>query len=75
MRDVVAAQRERIFVSGPIAPYQFRLESFLFEEALLISDVNRGFARETNITDADFVRIPSGGRGVFITACRHQNTQ
>jgi hypothetical protein len=55
MSDVEAAKRQCVFISGPIALHQFWLESFLLEEAFLVSGINWGFARNTNVTDADFV--------------------
>src|SRR5262245_52700444 len=53
MSDVVAAEREVIFIIGPGAFHQLRFESLLFEETLFIGDVDRSFAREANIADAN----------------------
>src|SRR5207253_9719928 len=55
MRDVVAAKRQRIFISSPIAFHQFRLQPFLLEKALLVSGVNRSFARQPDVADTDFI--------------------
>ena len=55
MSDVVAAKGQCVFVSCPIAFHQFRLESLLPEEAFLVSDINRSFAGQTDVTDANFV--------------------
>src|SRR4029077_20802682 len=55
MSDIVAAQRERIFVICPIALHQLRLEAFLLEEALLVCSVDRRFASEPNVADTNFI--------------------
>src|SRR5207244_5122604 len=55
MGDVVAAKRQCVFISGPIAFHQFRLESLLLEKAFLVSRVNRSFAGQPDIADTDFI--------------------
>src|SRR5262249_20755006 len=53
MSDVVAAEREIIFVIGPGAFHQFRLESLFLKKILLVCDVDRRFAGEANVADAN----------------------
>ena len=55
MSDVVAAERQCVFISRPVALHQFGLESLLLEETLLVSGIDRSFASQTNVTDADLV--------------------
>src|SRR5204863_2046747 len=55
MGDVVAAKRQCIFISGPIALHQFRLESLLLEKAPLVSGVNRSFAGQPDVADTDLI--------------------
>ena len=55
MGDVIAAQRKRVLVVGPIALHQFRLETFLLKEALLVRSVDRRFASEPNVADTNFI--------------------
>ena len=64
--DVVAAEREGVFVVRPIALHQLYLKVFLLEEALLVGNVNRRFAGQADITDADFVWIGGRGPGVLL---------
>ena len=53
--NVIAAKRESVFVSCPIAFHQLRLESLLLKKALLVSGVNRRLTGQPDVTDADFV--------------------
>src|SRR4029450_1626079 len=73
--DVVAAERECVLVIRPTAFYQFRLESLLLEKALLVSDVNRSFAGQSDVADADFIRMSIAGSGIFSATGPNQNAQ
>src|SRR5205814_7939974 len=55
MGNVVAAKRQCVFISGPIAFHQFRLESLLLEKALLVSHVDRSFAGQSDVADSDLI--------------------
>ena len=55
MGDVVTAKRQCVFIGCPVTLHQFRLESLLFEKTFLISGVDRSFAGQTDVTDADLV--------------------
>src|SRR5712692_4596417 len=71
LRDVVAAQRQRIFVIRPGTFHQLRLESLLLEETLLVCGENRSFAREANVADANVFGVNDGG-GFLIAAAQKQ---
>src|SRR5881227_2025433 len=53
VRNVIAAKRQSVFVSCPVAFHQFRFQSLLLEEALLVSGVNRLLTRQSDVADAD----------------------
>src|ERR1043165_9318046 len=72
MRDIVTAKCQGIFVSGPVALHQFRLESLFLEKTFLICGVNWSFTRQADITHADCVRVPNGSIGIFMAACHQQ---
>src|SRR5215471_1833482 len=73
MSDVVAAEREVIFVIGPGTFHQLRLESLLLEKTLLEGDEDRSFAREANVADANVFGVNGGGGGFFTRAAQKQS--
>src|SRR5882724_2042872 len=75
MSDVVAAKREVIFIIGPGTFHELRLESLLFEETLLIGDVDRSFAREADVADANVFGVNSGGGGFLTGAAQKQSAE
>src|SRR5947209_1412512 len=71
MGDVESAQRQDVFVIGPLAFHQTGIEAFLFEKAVLDCAEDRRFAGKPNISDPDFVR--GGGRARIPTAAARYN--
>ncbi len=76
MRDVIPAERERIFVIRPAALYQFDIKPFLLKKAALDPHENGRFASKPDVADANFVGSGSGGgAAVFLTACEQEETE
>src|SRR5438445_9221390 len=74
MSYVVAAQRQRIFIIRPRTSHQFRLESLFLEEALLVCGVDRSFAREADVADANVFGVNDGG-GFLVAAVEKQGAE
>src|SRR6266487_3161267 len=75
LRDVVAAQRQRVFIIRPGTFHQLRLESLLLEETLLVCGEDRGFAREADVADANVFGGNDGGGGFLTGAAQKQSAE
>src|SRR6266478_8678823 len=75
MGDVVATQRQRVFIIRPGTFHQLRLESLLLEETLLVCGVDRSFAREADVADANVFGVNSGGGGFLAGAAQKQSAE
>jgi hypothetical protein len=91
VRDVEAAERERVLVGLPLAPDELDLDPLVLEVAVLVGGVDRRLAGETDRADADFLepgglrRLPGSSTGsaaagaeavmVFDSACEQPATK
>src|SRR5712691_6958510 len=73
--DVVAAEREIIFVIRPTAFHKFGFEPLLLEKALLVSAENGSFASETDKADLHVLRVNDFGGGFLTAAGDEQNAE
>src|SRR4030095_8252718 len=60
-RDVVAAERKVIFVSGPTAFHELGLEAFILEEPFLVGGVDGCFAGQPDKADLHMLRVDDFG--------------
>ena len=57
--DVVAAERECVFVIPPTALHQLHIKAFLLEEAFLVRNIDRCFAGQADVAHPDLIRVRS----------------
>src|SRR5262249_27362368 len=73
--DVIASEREIIFIICPAAFHQLWLESFVFEKSLLVRGINRRLAGQTDKPDLDVFRIDHLGSGFLAAAAQKQRAE
>ena len=73
--DVIAAEREIVFIICPAAFHQFGLKTLFLKNSFLVSVVNRRFAGQADVADLDVFPINHLGGGFFGAAAQKQDAQ
>src|SRR6266496_1275975 len=66
--DVIASEREVVLIVCPAAFHQFGLKALFLKNSFLVSVINRRFARQADVADANVLGVDDGGGGFLVAA-------